>query len=144
MTRFTVALLPLVLLAACSDPLSTARFAIDPAPAQKTLPNRLGQAELREVSLPQYASDQEIARQTEDGALRSTPKEIWADDPPRAGVRSDGDRRALASVGRTGSQDRSAGRAVSRDRRRRRAAERVLLRQPGARRRSRYRPALRS
>ncbi len=46
--------------------------------------NRLGQAELREVSLPQYASGQEIAWQTEDGAVRSTPDNIWADNPTRA------------------------------------------------------------
>lgn len=72
------------LLAGCSDPTATARYPIAPAPAAKALPDKLGQAELREVSLPQYASGQEIAWQTEDGALRSSPENIWADDPPRA------------------------------------------------------------
>ena len=74
----------LAALAACSDPEATGRYMIDPAPATKTLPDRLGRAELREVSLPQYASGQEIAWQTPDGALRSTPDNVWADDPPRA------------------------------------------------------------
>lgn len=74
----------LSVLGACSDPLSTGRYMIDPPTAAKSLPNRLGQAELREVSLPQYASDQEIVWQTEDGALRSTPENVWADNPARA------------------------------------------------------------
>ena len=74
----------LSVLGACSDPLSTGRYMIDPPTAEKTLPNRLGKAELREVSLPQYASDQEIVWQTEDGALRSTSKNVWADNPARA------------------------------------------------------------
>lgn len=79
-----LAICALPLLAACSDPTKTARYQIDPVPAQKSLPNRLGQAELREVSLPQYAAGQEIPFQTEDGALRSSPDNVWADDPPRA------------------------------------------------------------
>ncbi|MDD8022861.1 MAG: PqiC family protein [Paracoccaceae bacterium] len=74
----------LAALTACSDPEATGRYMIDPAPATQTLPDRLGRAELREVSLPQYASGQEIAWQTPDGALRSTPDNVWADDPPRA------------------------------------------------------------
>ena len=74
----------LSVLGACSDPLSTGRYMIDSPTAEKTLPNRLGKAELREVSLPQYASDQEIVWQTEDGALRSTSKNVWADNPARA------------------------------------------------------------
>ncbi|MGD9917162.1 MAG: membrane integrity-associated transporter subunit PqiC [Paenirhodobacter sp.] len=82
--KHTALVLTLLALAACSNPLDTARYTIDPEPAAKSLPNRLGQAELREVSLPQYASGQEITWKDADGALRSTPKEIWADDPPRA------------------------------------------------------------
>ncbi|MBW0158019.1 membrane integrity-associated transporter subunit PqiC [Sedimentimonas flavescens] len=81
---FLLSLICGLALTACSDPAATARYAIAPQPAAKTLPNRLGQAELREVSLPQYAAGQEISYQTEDGALRSTPDNIWADDPPRA------------------------------------------------------------
>ncbi len=71
-------------LAACSDPEKTGRYVIETPVAAKSLPNRIGSAELREVSLPQYAAGQEIAWQTPDGALRSTPDNIWADDPPRA------------------------------------------------------------
>ncbi|WP_339108751.1 PqiC family protein [Thioclava sp. GXIMD4216] len=83
-TTFSLIGAALVTLAACSDPLDTAQYAIDPAPAKDTLPNRLGRAELREISLPDYASGQEIAFQTPDGALRSSPDNIWADDPKRA------------------------------------------------------------
>ncbi|MDF1619874.1 PqiC family protein [Pseudothioclava nitratireducens] len=81
-TRFLT--LGLLALAACSDPTATGRYTVDPAQAEKTLPNKLGYAELREVSLPQYAAGQEIIWQTEDGALRSSPDNVWADDPARA------------------------------------------------------------
>lgn len=84
MVRFGFVLIGALALAACSDGTDTARYALDPPSAGKQLPNRIGSAELREVSLPQYASGQEIAYQTEDGALRSNSKDIWADDPPRA------------------------------------------------------------
>lgn len=84
MTMFRVALIGLALLAGCSNPEKTGRYVIDPPTVQKQLPDRLGLTELREVSLPQYASGQEIAFQTEDGALRSRPDQIWADDPARA------------------------------------------------------------
>jgi hypothetical protein len=76
--------LALLALGGCSDPEATARYPLAPVAVAQSLPNRLGSAELREVSLPQYAAGQEIAWQTEDGALRSTPDNIWADDPPRA------------------------------------------------------------
>ena len=71
-------------LAACSAPEATARYRIEPLPATQSLPNRLGSAEMREISLPQYAAGQEIAYESADGALRSSPENIWADDPPRA------------------------------------------------------------
>ncbi len=84
MTHRISALLVLAALAACSDPTKTARFALDPAPVSRQYPNRIRSAELREVSLPQYASDQEVPFQTADGAVRSSPDNIWADDPRRA------------------------------------------------------------
>lgn len=84
MYRYGFVLMGVFALGACSDGSSTARYALNPPAAVKQVENRLGTAELREVSLPQYASGQEIAYQTEDGALRSSSKEIWADDPPRA------------------------------------------------------------
>ncbi|MDO5612602.1 MAG: PqiC family protein [Paracoccus sp. (in: a-proteobacteria)] len=74
----------LMLLAACSDPEKTARYLVDPPTAARELPNRLGAAELRDVSLPEYAAHDEIAWQTPDGAVRSNPRNIWADNPQRA------------------------------------------------------------
>lgn len=71
-------------LAACSNPLATGRYLIDPPPAQGQVANRLGTAELADVSLPDYAEGQEVAFQDEDGAIRSTPKQLWADTPARA------------------------------------------------------------
>lgn len=71
-------------LTGCSNPEATARYTLTPVAVAQSLPNRLGSAELREVSLPQYAAGQEIAWQSADGALRSSPDNIWADDPPRA------------------------------------------------------------
>lgn len=77
------ALLP-ALLAGCSNPEDTARYLIDPPRAAANLPNRLGTVELKDVSLPQYASGDEVAWQSTDGAVRSTPDDLWADSPRRA------------------------------------------------------------
>lgn len=71
-------------LAACSNPEKTGRFLIDPPSSQAQVSNRLGSAELKDVSLPEYASDQEVMWQTEDGAIRSNPDNLWADSPQRA------------------------------------------------------------
>lgn len=71
-------------LSACSNPEKTGRFLIDPPTAGATLPNRLGSAELKDVSLPEYAANQEVMWQTPDGAVRSTPDNLWADNPQRA------------------------------------------------------------
>lgn len=77
--------LSLALLAACSDPEATGRYLIDPPTPPVRVANKLGPTvELRDVSLPEYASGQEVAWQTEDGAVRSTPDNIWADSPQRA------------------------------------------------------------
>ena len=81
------ALLPLAALAAiaaCSSPEDTGRFLVSAPPVERGLPNRIGRAELREVDLPGYASSQEIGWQTPDGAVRSNPRNVWADDPQRA------------------------------------------------------------
>ncbi len=53
-----------------------------PPVAGVQVPNRLGTAELKDVSLPEYAADQEVAFQTGDGAVRSNSDNLWADDPP--------------------------------------------------------------
>lgn len=79
-----LACLGLVALSACSDPEDTARFLIDPPVPGGQVPNRLGSAELKDVSLPEYASGQEVAFQTPDGAVRSNPDNVWADNPQRA------------------------------------------------------------
>jgi uncharacterized lipoprotein YmbA len=79
-----IALSGLVLLGACSDPEKTGRFLIDPPTQNVRVANRLGTAELKDVSLPDYASNQEVAFQTADGAVRSNPKNLWADTPGRA------------------------------------------------------------
>ncbi|WP_411838053.1 membrane integrity-associated transporter subunit PqiC [Paracoccus sp. ME4] len=79
-----IALSGAALLGACSNPEKTGRYLIDPPVAGVQVPNRLGTAELKDVSLPEYASDQEVAFQTEDGAVRSTPDNLWADNPGRA------------------------------------------------------------
>lgn len=82
--RPALAGLGLLGLAACSDPEKTARYLIDPPAPVQPVPDRLGSAELRDVSLPDYASGQEVAFQTPDGAIRSSPDTLWADNPQRA------------------------------------------------------------
>ncbi|SIS49344.1 PqiC family protein [Paracoccus saliphilus] len=72
-----------LVLSACSNPEKTGRFLIDPPSVQAQLPNRLGTAELKDVSLPDYAADQEVMWQTEDGAVRSNPDSLWANSPKR-------------------------------------------------------------
>lgn len=83
MTRFAMLMLPLAVLG-CSNPEATGRYLIDMPSLEKSLPNRLGAVEIREVSLPDYAAGQEVAWQTEDGAVRSNPDQVWADAQPRA------------------------------------------------------------
>ncbi|HRO14003.1 MAG TPA: PqiC family protein, partial [Paracoccus sp. (in: a-proteobacteria)] len=80
--------LPLLLIAAalagCSNPLRTGRWLIDPPVPAGRVANNLGTAELRDVSLPEYAAAGEVSWQTADGAVRSTPRNLWADKPERA------------------------------------------------------------
>ena len=85
MVRISLFALPVAaLLVACSDPEKTERYLIDTPEVVEQVPNRLGRVEIRDVSLPDYASGDEIAYQTEDGAVRASPDTIWADDPVRA------------------------------------------------------------
>lgn len=79
-----IACLGLLGAGACSNPEKTARYLIDPPATPGQVANRLGSAELKDVSLPEYASGQEVAFQTEDGAVRSNPRNLWADNPQRA------------------------------------------------------------
>lgn len=81
--RYFLAPLLLLAMAGCSNPEKTGRFLIDPPASGAQVPNRLGTAELKDVSLPEYASGQEVAWQTADGAVRSNPDNLWADNPQR-------------------------------------------------------------
>ena len=74
----------LTLLGACSNGEKTARYLIDPPLNGERVPNRLGTAELKDVSLPEYASGDEVSWQSDDGAVRSNTKQVWADSPQRA------------------------------------------------------------
>lgn len=74
----------LALLGACSNGEKTQRFLIDPPAGGLRVPDRLGTAELKDVSLPEYASGDEVSFQTADGAVRSNTKQLWADTPQRA------------------------------------------------------------
>lgn len=82
--KTALALSFLVLLTACGDGTETQRFLIDPPDAQRQATNRLGATELRRVSLPAYAAGEEVAFQTQDGAVRSNTEILWADQPERA------------------------------------------------------------
>ncbi|WP_299362317.1 ABC-type transport auxiliary lipoprotein family protein [uncultured Paracoccus sp.] len=79
-----VMLLAGLALAGCSNPESTERYLIDPPDLQQRVGNNLGTAELRDVSLPEYAEAGEVSWQTQDGAVRSNSKRLWADEPERA------------------------------------------------------------
>ncbi|PZO67678.1 MAG: hypothetical protein DI498_01420 [Paracoccus denitrificans] len=69
--------------AGCSNPEKTGRYLIDP-PDMGRVNNALGTAELKDVSLPEYAAAGEVSWQTADGAVRSNPRSLWADKPERA------------------------------------------------------------
>ncbi len=88
MTRLLFPLLATAALTACSDPEKTGRYLIDPPVSGGRVANVIGSAELRDVSLPEYASGQEVAWQTADGAVRSNPDNLWADNPQRAFTQS--------------------------------------------------------
>lgn len=80
-------ILPVMLMAAlagCSDPMKTGRYLIEAPQTGREVTNRIGTAELLDVSLPEYARADEVAWQTADGAVRATSRQLWADDPQRA------------------------------------------------------------
>ena len=88
MRLILVSVAVLTLLGACSNGEKTARYLIDPPVTGGSVPNRLGTAELKDVSLPEYAAAGEDSWQTADGAVRSNTKELWADNPQRAVTQS--------------------------------------------------------
>lgn len=69
-------------LAACGD--NKARFVIPSGPDSEEIRLRVGSIEVRDVSLPAYASASEILVEDAEGALRPVSKAIWADEPARA------------------------------------------------------------
>ena len=88
MRLILVSVAVLTLLGACSNGEKTARYLIDPPVTGGSVPNRLGTAELKDLSLPEYAAAGEVSWQTADGAVRSNTKELWADNPQRAVTQS--------------------------------------------------------
>lgn len=81
MIRQLLAVLAVLSATGCAD--DSARFLIDPPAAAAELRARVASVEMRNVSLPGYASALEIAQQEPGGALRNVPKSVWADDPVR-------------------------------------------------------------
>lgn len=68
-------------LAACGD--NNARFLIKTDEAATQTRVSVSTLEVRDVSLPAYASASEIVVEGADGALTTVKKALWADDPVR-------------------------------------------------------------
>lgn len=89
-----------VALAACSGGTAD-RFLIDRPAAEGEIRVGAGSIEVRQVTLPAYAADAEIAYQAEDGAVRRVSGALWAEDPVAAVTRiiaRDLDRSTTAEV----------------------------------------------
>jgi len=71
-----------LIVAACGD--NAAQYMLEEPATQQRVRVRVATIEVREVTLPAYAAASEIMLQAEDGALRSVPEAIWADNPVRA------------------------------------------------------------
>lgn len=82
MTR--IAPLLLLALAACGD--TTPRYLIPTATEAPTsrMALRVASLEMRQVSLPAYAGDDQILREEANGALKPVKSALWADTPSRA------------------------------------------------------------
>ncbi len=70
-----------VVLAACGDTKSRFLIATDDIAAKVRV--GVGSIEVRDVSLPAYASASEIVLEQPDGGLKPVAKALWADDPVR-------------------------------------------------------------
>ncbi len=68
-------------LAACGD--NKSRFLINTVESSAQTRLSVGSIEVRDVSLPAYASASDIVVEQADGALKPVSKAIWADDPVR-------------------------------------------------------------
>ena len=72
----------LAALSACSSP-DISRYAVKTPDVAATAKSRTT-VEVREVSLPLYARDQEIPYSDQTGAIRTDRNALWADTPARA------------------------------------------------------------
>jgi hypothetical protein len=73
--------LALCAVAACGPP--PERYAAPLAPTGPRIPVAPGSIEVRQVSLPTYALDEEIWRESASGALVPSVGRLWADEPER-------------------------------------------------------------
>ncbi|MBE3639210.1 PqiC family protein [Mangrovicoccus algicola] len=84
MKNFTI--LPILMLlgvAGCTSP--PTQYQLDAPTSDLRLRAVVSSLEVRDVSLPQYASAADgIALQQPDGSVKADPKEVWADTPERA------------------------------------------------------------
>ena len=60
------------------------RYLLEAPAAPTIVPVRISTVELRDVSLPSYATVSEILVQAPDGSVQRVSGAIWADDPVRA------------------------------------------------------------
>lgn len=78
-----LACLAALALASCAPP--PARYVVPPAPvAEARIAIPYASVAVRQVSLPTYAASEEIHVLTPEGAVKSSPGLLWADDPIRA------------------------------------------------------------
>lgn len=82
----TRTLLICLALAACGGKSATLHL-MEPAAAERTLPDRLGRVEVLNVALPDYAAAPEIAAQAADGTLHSFRHQLWAATPDKTMTR---------------------------------------------------------
>ncbi|MGB0904620.1 MAG: PqiC family protein, partial [Mangrovicoccus sp.] len=75
-------LFSLGLLAACTTP--PTQYLLAPEASAPQFRSRLASVEVRDISLPRYATADSIALMDETGAMISDPNSVWADDPQRA------------------------------------------------------------
>ena len=69
-------------LASCTD--TSRRYEIQAAPSAVKVRARVSSILVRTVSLPTYASAEEIAYQDPSGAIKINKSDLWADEPERA------------------------------------------------------------
>ena len=72
----------LLVLTACSG--GPTRVALPRVEVGERIPSRFASIEVREVTLPLYAAQEEIAFAREGGAIETQSGLLWADDPTRA------------------------------------------------------------